>query len=82
MLVYTGPYTNIQQQKVTVHLEFYLEINTCTWKLFRIIHLAVMIIKNLNCVYEFYLKGARAQKSGLKILILKYDLGISLRKEM
>jgi len=24
--------------------------------IFGIIHLAVMIIKNLNCVYEFYLK--------------------------
>jgi len=27
-------------------------------------------------------KGARAQKIGLKVLILKYDLGKSLPKEM
>ena len=32
--------------------------------------------------YEVYFKGARAQKIGLKVLILKYHLGKSLSKEM
>ena len=33
-------------------------------------------------IFLNHVKGARAQKIGLKVLILKYDLGKSLSKEI
>ena len=39
-----------------------------------------MLIANVKI--PRFIKGARAQKLGWKVLILKYDLGKSLSKEM